>query len=32
MRLPWRDGTHRIGWHGELGREDDRDVKDGWPL
>ncbi len=32
VRLPARDGSRPNGWHGELAREDDRDLKDGWPL
>jgi RimJ/RimL family protein N-acetyltransferase len=29
---PARDGSHPDGWHGVLRRDDDRDLKDGWPL
>ena len=29
---PDRDGTFPDGWHGVLRRDDDRDIKDGWPL
>jgi RimJ/RimL family protein N-acetyltransferase len=30
--IPARDGSFPDSWHGELLRDDDRDVKDGWPL
>ena len=30
--VPERDGSHPDGWHAVLRREDDREVKYGWPL
>jgi RimJ/RimL family protein N-acetyltransferase len=30
--IPARDGTFPDSWHGELLRDDDRGIKDGWPL
>lgn len=30
--IPARDGSRPDGWHGVLLRDDDREVKDGWPL
>jgi len=30
--IPARDGSYPDSWHGMLRRDDDRDVKDGWPL
>lgn len=32
MLLAFRDGSHPDGWHAELRRDDDRLVKEGWPL
>lgn len=29
---PDHDGAHPQGWHAVLRRDDDRDLKDGWPL
>lgn len=31
VQLAFRDGSHPIGWHAELDR-DDRALKEGWPL
>ena len=30
--VPARDGSHPESWHGMLLRDDDRELKDGWPL
>lgn len=30
--VPARDGSHPDGWHAELLRDDDRELKEGWPL
>ena len=30
--IPARDGSFPDSWHGMLLRDDDRDIKDGWPL
>lgn len=32
LEHPARDGSHPDGWHAALGRDDDRSIKDGWPL
>jgi RimJ/RimL family protein N-acetyltransferase len=32
VRIPARDGSHPDSWHGLLLRDDDRSIKDGWPL
>jgi RimJ/RimL family protein N-acetyltransferase len=30
--IPARDGAHPDSWHGELRRDDERAIKEGWPL